>query len=241
MTDELGSSARALLDAARPGLAPDAAAIQRMRSKIDLAVGGAAGGAAAATTGSTLATKLGIVAVVAAVATGGYLLATHDRGPAPRAVVPVTAPAPAKVVVPAPSIEPAPVPLASEPPPPVKPTVKAKPVAKPTAAPDKPAEVVLSPEDMTPKRKEVTLAREVELVDRAMAALRRGDPRAALAAVRTHGTETAGSGQLAEDAAAIEIEALCKLGDASVPTKLAAFEKRWPESAQRSRLTTRCP
>jgi hypothetical protein len=74
-----------------------------------------------------------------------------------------------------------------------------------------------------------------------MAAMRRGDPRAALVAVRTHATETAGTGQLAEDAAAIEVEALCKLGDASVTARLAAFDKRWPSSAQRSRLTTKCP
>ncbi|HWU87301.1 MAG TPA: hypothetical protein VN253_08500, partial [Kofleriaceae bacterium] len=85
------------------------------------------------------------------------------------------------------------------------------------------------------------LAREVELVDRAMAALHRGDPSGALAAVHAHGVETAGAGQLAEDAAAIEIEALCRLHDPSVGAKLAAFDARWPESAQRARLPTRCP
>jgi hypothetical protein len=74
-----------------------------------------------------------------------------------------------------------------------------------------------------------------------MAALRGGQPSAALAAVRLHATETAGAGQLAEDAAAIEIEALCRMHDASVATRLAAFDARWPQSAQRSRLTTRCP
>ena len=239
MTDELGSSARALLDAARDGLSPDAAAIQRMRSKIDLAVGGAAAGGAAAATGSSLAAKLGIVAVVAAVATGGYLLATRDRGSA-RPVVPVTAPAPAKVAAPAPSTAPAPVIVATEEPAPIKPVVKARPVARATTLPAKSAEVVLAPDEITSKRKPVDLAREVELVDRAMAALRR-DARAALVALRTYETETAGAGQLAEDAAAIEIEALCKLSDPAVPTKLATFDKRWPESAQRSRLTTRCP
>ena len=74
-----------------------------------------------------------------------------------------------------------------------------------------------------------------------MAALRRGQPSAALAAVRVHAAETAGGGQLAEDAAAIEIEALCRMHDAAVTAKLAAFDARWPQSAQRSRLTTRCP
>jgi hypothetical protein len=74
-----------------------------------------------------------------------------------------------------------------------------------------------------------------------MAALRRGAPADALAAVVVHAAETAGAGQLAEDAAAIEIEALCRLHDSTVAAKLAAFDAKWPESAQRSRLTTRCP
>ena len=87
----------------------------------------------------------------------------------------------------------------------------------------------------------VELAREVELVDAAMAALRRGDATAALASVRMHRAETADRGQLAEDAAAIEIEALCRLRDRRVAAKLEAFDARWPESAQRSRLSTNCP
>lgn len=85
------------------------------------------------------------------------------------------------------------------------------------------------------------LAREVALVDRAMSSLRGGDPAGALDAVRLHARETAGAGQLAEDAAAIEIEALCRLQDASARDKLAAFDARWPASAQRSRITRRCP
>jgi hypothetical protein len=86
----------------------------------------------------------------------------------------------------------------------------------------------------------VELAREVELIDRAMAALKRADASAALAAVADHAHETAGTGQLAEDAAAIEIEALCRLRQ-PVATKLEAFDLRWPTSAQRARLTASCP
>ena len=56
-----------------------------------------------------------------------------------------------------------------------------------------------------------------------------------------HAAETRGSGQLAEDAAAIEVEALCRLHDPSVSAKLDAFDARFPRSAQRSRLTTECP
>jgi len=81
----------------------------------------------------------------------------------------------------------------------------------------------------------------VELVDLAMAALRRGDTTAALAAIRKHRSETLGAGQLAEDAAAIEIEALCRRHDPSVVAKLDAFDARFPRSAQRSRLSTTCP
>jgi hypothetical protein len=87
----------------------------------------------------------------------------------------------------------------------------------------------------------VDLAREVEIVDAAMAALRNGDATAALASVRLHRAETNNQGQLAEDAAAIEVEALCRLHDRRVVAKLEAFDARWPESAQRSRLTNHCP
>lgn len=85
------------------------------------------------------------------------------------------------------------------------------------------------------------LAREVELVDLAMVALRRGDAGTALAAVRRHAVETGGRGQLAEDAAAIEVEALCRLHDPTTHARLEAFDARFPRSAQRSRLTNRCP
>ena len=236
MTDQLGSSARALLDAAREGLSPDAAAVQRVRAKVNTAV---ASGAAAGATGSTLAVKLGLLAVVAVVATGAYLFATRNREPAPRPAIveqrvpPPPAPAPAQVAV---VQEPADEPIELAPdvmaPSPKPKKAVAHPTAVPVVAPAKPAPA---------KPNGIELAREVELVDRAMAALRRNDPRAALAAVHTHVTETAGAGQLAEDAAAIEIEALCKLHDASVGSKLAAFDARWPQSAQRSRLTSHCP
>jgi type IV secretory pathway VirB10-like protein len=87
----------------------------------------------------------------------------------------------------------------------------------------------------------IGLAREVELIDRAMAALRGGDPAEALRTVRRHAAETAGHGQLAEDAAAIEIEALCQLHDPSTNRQLEVFDARFPRSAQRSRLTSQCP
>jgi len=86
----------------------------------------------------------------------------------------------------------------------------------------------------------VPLAREVELLDRAMAALGHGDPTSALDEVRLHARETGGTGQLAEDAAAIEIEALCHLHAPSATQALARFDTRFPRSAQRSRLAGVC-
>ena len=86
---------------------------------------------------------------------------------------------------------------------------------------------------------EVNLAREVELVDDAMAALRANQLTEALAAVAMFHRETGDRGQLVEDATAIEIEASCKL-HIDVRAKLAAFDETWPTSAQRARLTAAC-
>jgi hypothetical protein len=87
---------------------------------------------------------------------------------------------------------------------------------------------------------EVTLAREVELIDDAMASLHSGDATAALAAIAAFQRETAGHGQLLEEASAIEIEASCKL-HLDVTDKLAAFDRAWPSSPERARLTAACP
>lgn len=86
---------------------------------------------------------------------------------------------------------------------------------------------------------DVSLAREVELIDRAMSALRAGHADDALSAIALYHHETADRGQLLEDASAIDIEASCTL-HLDVSTKLAAFDTTWPSSAQRSRLTNAC-
>jgi hypothetical protein len=265
MTHELGPEARALLDAAREGLGPDAAAIRRMRAKIDASIASGAGGtgagsgagSGAGTAGAGsggLAMTLGAVALVAALAAGAFVYlrrgapASEPRGAAPAVAVETPAKAPER----APEVGGARAARASDAEPEIEmaplPVVRAAPT-KPSAPPPQPqqrqpqAQPVqpASPTPSAPAPRRADLAREVELVDRAMAALRRGAPGDALAAVRVHAAETAGAGQLAEDAAAIEIEALCRLHDASIAAKLAAFDARWPQSAQRSRLTTRCP
>lgn len=164
-----------------------------------------------------IATKLFVLATVGVVASGA-LYATHDpdeqAAPAITFVVEREQPAPAApLIVPAARVE-----------------TEMEPMVIPR--PRKGAE---------PVRRGVTLAREVELIDQAMAALRKRDLSAALVAARTHATETAGRGQLAEDASAIEIEALCRLRDPAADSKLVAFDTRWPHSAQRSRITAACP
>ena len=61
-----------------------------------------------------------------------------------------------------------------------------------------------------------------------------------LAATDSYMTEIGDGGQLAEEAAGLEVEALCRLGAEAAPSKLAAFAQRWPRSAQRARLAAAC-
>lgn len=88
-------------------------------------------------------------------------------------------------------------------------------------------------------REPVSLAREVELIDNAMEALRGGEPRQALATLVMFERETLGHAQLAEDAAAIDLEARCALGE-NVSTRLSAFDAKWSSSAQRTRIAGAC-
>jgi hypothetical protein len=214
---ELSPSARALLDAAREGMTPDAAAIARVRGKVTAAAGGAAA--------SALAIKLGLAGVLAAVTIGAIV---HSRSDAPANAPHITMPA-----------------VQSSAPP----SERAHDVAPPAVA--EPAMIEMAAEPMrraqatpslTVDTEPADLAREVELIDRAMKALATNDPSRALATIKLHVAETRGHGQLAEDAAAIEIEALCRLHTPSgtVAAKLEAFDARFPHSAQRSRLTTHC-
>ena len=85
-----------------------------------------------------------------------------------------------------------------------------------------------------------TLSREIELVDRATVAVRGSDLDAALATLRAYDAETIGHGQLAQDAAALHIEVLCRMHDAAAIGELAVFDTRWPRSPQRSHLTIVC-
>jgi hypothetical protein len=142
----------------------------------------------------------------------------------------------------------APSPLAAAAPPqppaaaaPPQPPAAAAPPQPPAAAapPQPPAEAAPAvPPPAAPHRAD--LSREVALVDAAAAALRKGDARKALATIAVYATETAGQGQLAEDAAAIELEALCRAGDPSAAAHRAAFDARWPQWGERARATAAC-
>ncbi|MBV8757680.1 MAG: hypothetical protein JO257_10405 [Deltaproteobacteria bacterium] len=210
-------TSRALIAAARAGLAPDPTAAARVRAKLDARLA-----APAAATGLSLK-LLGTIAIVGGIATFGAL-----SGPSAQ---PTAAIAPALVETAATDMPVHVVAASTESPaPPVHAPAHAAPAATARAAALAPAQ----------RAAEISLAREVELIDRAMTSLRAGHANDALAAITLYHRETADRGQLLEDASAIDIEASCTL-HLDVSSKLAAFDRAWPSSAQRSRLTNACP
>jgi hypothetical protein len=246
VNDQLGPESRALLDAARDGLGPDEVAIRRMRARVSaLAAGGALGiaahsHAAAATTATTtastslaiggIAAKLAVVAITIGAAVGTRAVIHARSSPAPRAPI-------VEVSTPSSSLdrdELAPIVVEqvreTAPPPAPLPHVTPMPMPPPVPMPPAPPPPPPAP----------SLARETELVDAALAAMSHGYLAEALVAIERYTTETAGRGQLAEDAATIEIEARCRLRDPRAAEGLAAFEARWPQSAERARLVAAC-
>ena len=227
MKGELGPESRALFDAARAGLGPDEIAVRRMRARIATTIAGggitiaaaeahaATTAAATATAGSAVAVKLAIVATIAVGAAAGTAAAIvhHRAAPAARApIVEVPASPPSSGIA---ELAPTAVVPAHESPPPLPRAVVARPAT-------------------------ISLARETELVDRALAAMSHDRVADALAAIERYDAETTGRGQLAEDAAAIETEARCRLADPRAAEILATFEARWPTSPERERLIATC-
>ncbi len=220
---------RNLIAAARDGLSPDAAAMARVRARVAATVAGSTAAAAAipAKAATGLGAKLGIAALVVGAVTAGIV---WTRPSAPRPAAPSISVGSVDVDQPNGAVQVA----ASEPAPAPRATVEATPV------PRTPAHPAASPAAAPPATDEpVSLAREVELIDRAMLLVRRGDARDALGVIATYQRETHGDGQMAEDAAAIDIEARCALHE-DVTERLARFDRAWPTSAQRSRLQDRC-
>ncbi len=229
----MSPSTRALLAAAREGLGPDPAAAARVKAKLDALLAAPAAAAAAASpaaaAGGGLAVKLA-AAVALATASAAVVIAvptsrtepTAVRAPALEDVISVDQPT---VAIRAAAI--------------VHDEVAAPAVQTSVREPAAVKHVRVTAPAVTPPMPEVSLAREVQLIDDAMASLRSGHPTEALAAVAAYHRETGDRGQLTEEASAIEIEASCTL-HVDVRDKLAAFDRTWPSSAQRSRLTAAC-
>jgi hypothetical protein len=241
--DQLGPESRALVDAARDGLGPDDVAVRRMRGRIattvagGAAIGGLAAGAHSASAAATstvaagsIAAKLAVVAVVAAGAVAGTHAVITHRATAPKAPVAVVAHvatvAPQVAVAPPPVAVVEPIVIDTPPPPPAPPRAHVR---------TQVAAVATVPSIAPP-----SLARETELLDAALAAVTHDRFADAIAAIGRYRDVTAGHGQLAEDADAIEVEALCRLDDARSGAAFVAFTSHWPHAHEVARLTAVC-
>lgn len=214
-TSPLSDLSRNLLSAARDEMSPDAAAMERVRARVAAAVGAPVAvtmvaAPAKATAASALPIKIGVAALLVASFVGVFV--AWPRG-SNEAGAPQLSTRHTEIDEPRAAVHVA----ATEPSAPKQATVATPPAAAPVT----------------------TLAREVELIDRAMLALRRGAPVAALDSIALYDRETRGRGQMAEDAAAIAIEAHCTLGH-DVRSRLAAFDRAYPSSAQRPRIAATC-
>ncbi len=251
---------RSLLAAAREGLAPDPAVAARVRAKVAAATGAAAaGGASAAAVAVPKASSAALVVkitaallAIGAVATTIVVAGPERTPPAPQLEVAPSEPTEdirtqVRIVAPsddATALTPATIEM---PPQQVSRTRRVEAVDGASlslgehageAAFDRPT----GPRTVKPEEEQldsISLAREVELIDLAMVSLRKRVPHAALEAIKAYNRETGGRGQMAEDAAAIEIEARC-LQDQDVTALLERFDHKWPESAQRERIQTTC-
>ncbi len=228
---------RVLLSAARDGLTPDAATMARVRAKVAAAAGIAPNGVASpppspvATLPALPARRVVRVAIavaiaVAVVASVTLVSVVSTRSDVAREPIEIAVRhGDREVIVPRTTLTSP----AADPAVPALGSIGIATTVAPPAPARMPARMIEPP----------TLAREVELVDRAMVHLRRGDPDAALADLAIYRRETRGHGQLAEDAAAVDIEARCVLRR-DVTGILAAFDRAWPTSAQRARLAAAC-
>lgn len=234
---------RNLLAAAREGMTPDAAAMARVRARVAAATAASTGAAVAipvTKTGVSLGVKLAILAVTLGVVTTAVVV---TRSPAPSSSPDISIAATENDETPrAERITSADRLAAAESA--AVPPIRPRPAAVDTTAPAAPrvpagaARHEPAPAN-EPTHDAISLAREVELIDQAMRLVRRGVPEAALDVVATYEREARGRGQMAEDAAAIALEAHCSLGR-DVTARLAAFDRRWPSSAQRSRIHDAC-
>jgi hypothetical protein len=226
----LGPTSRKLVAAARGSLDPSAEIAARVKARV-LAVSASPVAAKAAVT-----SKLVLLAAIASVVIGVVAIRHHASSSAQIAIAAPceTADEPGVPrrgstaewqcgVVDEPQIEPHfAAAMQSE----SAPTLVATPVAAATV------HVRAQPIATVP----LTLAREVQLLDAAMATT---DPAARLETLAIYDRETSGNGQLAEDAAALTIEARCRT-HATITEQFATFDQRWPHSVQRARIKAAC-
>ena len=129
------------------------------------------------------------------------------------------------------TLETAPPTRTARPPSPSAPAVAVAPgPAEPPAEPVAPAE---------PPAPADSLTRELAWLRAARAALRAGTPDAALIALASYQREFT-AGQLAEEAAALAVEAACAAGRGDVEARRAAFMRQWPTSTARARVERAC-
>src|SRR5258708_6779217 len=277
----VGPNGGGVVTAARDGLGPDDAAIARVRARVAVAVSAGAAGAGAGAVGAATAAPsaavgatasagatagaFGVVKIVAAIAivaagaTTGVVVATRGGDREVPAVVRPAAPAPTSAprpiagperpaVVPESPLagpsSPAPVRPAADvrPPPPDRPA-PARAAVQPAVAPQRPpsGEVALVEPAPAPAPAPAApaLAREVELIDRAQSALRDDRPSDALDALATYTREVGAHGQLAREAAKLEVEAACRANAPDSADRLAALARRYP-GAVTTRLRAAC-
>jgi hypothetical protein len=251
---------RSLLAAAREGLSPDPAVAARVRAKVAAATGAAAaGGASAAAVAVPKASSAALVVkitaallAIGAVATTIVVAGPERTPPAPQLEVAPSEPTEdirtrVRIVAPSDDTTSTPPTTIEMPPQHVSRTRRLEAVdgaslSLGARADESAFDAPAGPRTVKPDEKEldtISLAREVELIDLAMVSLRKRVPHAALEAIKAYNRETGGRGQMAEDAAAIEIEARC-LQDQDVTALLDRFDHKWPESAQRERIQTTC-
>jgi hypothetical protein len=241
MTDELSYEAAELFRSARAGLSPSGEDVSRGRRRLAAAVaagGLSVGAAATAKAGGLVHTFVLAAVVTAGVVAGGATWWSRSR--------PVEATAPA-IVLPAPEMPAAPNVVAADsaPPPPVVALEVTPPVVAPARKPAPPAiqEAPALPLEESPAVAESPpapttdgLARELELVRSADAALRAGDAARALTIARADNVV-----QLAAELSAIEIDALCSLQrHDEARERVLAFRHRFPYSALAARVARSC-
>lgn len=264
---ELSPESRAFLETHRRDGEPTAADAERVRAALALTLGSTALASATvpwlARLGvikGTVAVTVVVVALVGAVA----MQSARDHGPNERGAPPTRGQVQPEPVAPAPAPEtsPAPVePLTPAPPAATVPKVRAPPVtqrdprspapsAEPVeAAPEPPPPLIepvptpvaasLPPPPPTPAP--LSTADEVRLVGEAEEALRRGDAEAALAVLEQWSASFGQSGQLAQEAQAARIVALCKSGQTVRGGEAASqYFAAFPASPYRNRIERDC-